>query len=258
MPVAIVTGAARGIGAAIARALFTTGHDLVLVDRCSDDSRLDYPLASAADLEAVVADCQAQHVIGDVTDPATTEHAVNIALERHGRVDVAVAAAGVIAGGDAAWQTNDEAWQVMLDVNLTGTVQLARAAIPAMLSLPTPRSARFVALSSSVATKATPLLAGYAASKAATQSFVRSMAADLGGTGVTANVVQPGATDTALLQYSASIYNLSSASEFAQHHIDQRLVDPASVATTVAWLCSTESAAITGAVIAADHGMTAR
>ena len=258
MGVAIVTGAARGIGAAIADALHADGHRIVVVDRCNDDQRIDYPLGTEAELIQLADRCDAAMVIGDVADAATNQAAVSVATERFGGVDIAIAAAGVMAGTVAVWDVTDDAWQAMFDTNVTGTLQLARAAVPAMLERVQPRQGRFIGLSSAIALKATSNLAAYAASKAAVLSLVRSMAADLADSGITANVVQPGSTDTALLERSTRVYGLENTAEFSQHHLNQRLVQPGEVAAAVAWLCSESASAITGAVLPVDGGMTAR
>ena len=258
MGVAIVTGAARGIGAAVADALYAAGHNIVVVDRCFDDPRIDYALGTEAQLQEVAERCNAAMVIGDVVDASTSQEAVSIAIDRFGGVDIAVAAAGVMAGTVAAWNVSDEAWQVLFDTNVTGTLQLARVVIPAMLDRDRPRHGRFIGMSSAIALKATPNLAAYAASKAAVLSFVRSMAADLADTGITANVVQPGSTDTTLLERSALVYGLPDVADFSQHHLSQRLIEPGEVAAAMAWLCSPAAGAITGTVIPVDGGMAAR
>ncbi|MFI5053460.1 MAG: mycofactocin-coupled SDR family oxidoreductase, partial [Acidimicrobiia bacterium] len=196
--VAVVTGAARGIGAAIARSLASKGWHLVLVDRCADDPVLDYPLSTPADLDAVVSACggdeRAHPVIGDVRDQAALDAAVAAAAQQFGRLDAAVAAAGCIGGGHPAWENRDDLWAAMLGVNLEGVWRLARAAVPALLERPPPRHGRFVAVSSSGGTVGLPMLAAYVAAKHGVHGLVRSLAAELAPHGITANAVAPGST----------------------------------------------------------------
>ena len=120
-----------------------------------------------------------------------------------GGLDAAVAAAGVIAGGVPAWQLPLEQQHAVLDINLGGVLTLARVAVPAMLRRPEPRHGRFLAVASAAATRGMPLLAAYGAAKAGVTGFVRALAVELGGTGVTANAVSPGSTATRILDESA-------------------------------------------------------
>lgn len=257
MSVAIVTGAARGIGAATARALAAAGHDLVLVDRSQDDERLAYPLATEADLRSVADEIDATYVVGDASETAVVDAAID-AANRLGPVRIVVAAAGVIAGEGPAWQVDDHQWSALHDTNITAVRRLAAAAIPRMLESLEPRSGRFVVIGSPIAHKATPRLAAYAASKAAVESYVRSLAADLAGTGITANTVLPGSTSTTLLDHSATVYDLDSADAFREHHLIDRLIDPDEVAQAIAWLCTDAASGITGASIPVDGGFSAR
>lgn len=259
--VAIVTGAARGIGACTARRLAAQGWRLVLVDRCSDDPSLKYALSTEeeffATCEACGGDDQTIAVVGDVREQATLDHAVARAVERFGGVDAALAVAGGIAGGEPAWQTDEHVWDAMFDINLHGVRRLAAAAIPVMLERPRPRHGRFVAVSSAGGILGLPLLAGYSAAKHAVIGFVKSLAAELGPEGITANAVAPGSTATEMLHASAAVYGLASRDEFITHHLLGRLVEPDEVAALLAWLCGTDSDAITGAVLPVDAGMTA-
>jgi SDR family mycofactocin-dependent oxidoreductase len=256
-PVGIVTGAGRGIGAATARRLAADGWRLVLVDRCADDPALPYPLATEADLQAVADDVAGQACVGDVRDQGALDGAVARALGSYGRLDAAIAVAGCVAGGSPAWETTDEAWQAMVGVNLEGVWRLAKAAVPALLAAPEPRGGRFVAVASSAGTLGLPRLAAYAAAKHGVVGLVRSLAAELGPAGITANVVAPGSTSTAMLDASAAIYGLDGTATFGQHHLLGRLVRPEEVAELIAWLCGDQAAAITGAVLPVDAGMTA-
>jgi SDR family mycofactocin-dependent oxidoreductase len=255
--VAVVTGAARGIGAATARRLAAEGWALVLVDRCADDPNLSYPLARPEELEQVAAETGGAAVVADVRDACGLGRAVEVALDRHGRLDAAVAVAGCVAGGTPGWETPESVWETMIGVNLEGVWQLARAAVPALLRPPPPRRGRFVAVSSVAGVRGLPLLCAYAAAKHGVIGLVRSLAAELGPYGVTANVVAPGSTDTPMLPASAEVYGLSDVTSFAAQHRLGRLIEPAEVAALLAWVCSPASGAVTGAVLPVDAGMTA-
>ena len=259
-PVAVVTGAARGIGAAAAQRLAADGWRLVLVDRAADDPALDYALATTADLAATAAACGgddvAVTVVGDVRDQHALDAAVAVAVERFGGLDAAVAVAGAVAGGAEAWRTSDEVWAAMLGVNLEGTWRLARAAVPALLERPAPRRGRFVAVASAGGTIGLPMLAAYSAAKHGVIGLVRSLAAELGPHGVTANAVAPGSTVTAALAASAAVYDLADTSAFAAQARLGRLLGPDEIAAAIAWLCGTDAGGVTGAVLAVDAGMT--
>ena len=261
--VALVTGAARGIGAATVAALAADGWRVVAVDRCADEPALPYPLGSRADLDRVVEDAQAAAVgaavavaaQADTRDPDALAAAVRLAEERWGGLDAAVAAAGVIAGGVPAWQVPAEQEQAVLGIDLGGVLTLARVAVPALLRRPEPRRGRFVAVASAAATRGLPMLAAYCAAKAGVAGFVRALAAELAGTGVTANAVSPGSTTTSILDESARLYGLPSAGAFAAQQPLGRLLSPAEVATVIAFLAGDGASAMTGAVVPVDGGL---
>ncbi|MCB0995129.1 MAG: SDR family oxidoreductase [Acidimicrobiales bacterium] len=258
--VALITGAGRGIGAALAQRLAGDGWRLVLVDSCADDPALDYPLATRDDLDRTVTACGPQAAIGVVADVRSVDDlraAVDLATDRFGGVDALVAAAGILRGGPPLWEVDEPAWQAQLDVNLGGVWNLARAGVPALLRRPAPRSGRFVAIASAAALHGHERLGAYSASKAAVLGLVRSLATDLGRSGVTANVVCPGSTRTSILDPSAAAYDLDDIEAFADHQLVGRLLEPAEVAEAIAWLCSPASSAVTGAVWPVDGGMTA-
>jgi SDR family mycofactocin-dependent oxidoreductase len=260
--VAIVTGAARGIGAATARLLATDGWRLVLVDRCDDDPALAYALSRPEDLDAVVAGCGgpevALAVTADVRDQEALDRAVALAVDRFGGLDAAVAAAGCVAGGEPAWATGDEAWSTMVDVNLGGVWRLARAAVPALLQRPQPRAGRFVAISSMGGSVGLPLLAAYVAAKHGVNGLVRSLAAELGPEGITANAVAPGSTTTAMLEASAVVYGLADTTDLSAQHLLGRPLHADEVAEAIAWLCGLGSSGVTGVVLPVDAGATSR
>ena len=258
-PVAFITGGARGVGAATARRLAVDGWAVAVFDACADNPALPYPLATRTDLDATLAECgpHALALVGDVRSQDELDEAVATTVRQFGGLDAAVACAGAIAGGPPAWETTDEVWEALIDINLTGVWRLATAAVPALLARPEPRHGRFVAIASAAAVTGMPQLAAYAAAKHGVLGFIRSIAAELGSLGVTANAICPGSTTTAMLAASAVVYGLESTEEFVQHHLLPRLITPDEVAAAAAWLCGRDADAITGAALPVDAGMTA-
>ncbi len=257
-PAAVVTGAARGIGAATVDLLVAAGWQVVAVDRCADDPALDYSLATKADLEEVAGrhGAAVRAVVGDVRSPSDMRAAVDEALRHFGGLQAAVAAAGVISGGPPLWEAADAQWDAQFDVNVNGVRNLAAAAVPALLEAPPPRQGRVVAVASAAGLLGLPRLGAYTASKHAAIGLMRSLAADLAGTGITANAVCPGSTRGPMLDASAAVYGLSSPEEFASQQLVERLLEPAEPAALIAWLCGPTSAGVTGAALPVDGGMT--
>jgi SDR family mycofactocin-dependent oxidoreductase len=258
-PAAVVTGAARGIGAATVDARVAAGWQVGAVDRTADDAALDYPLATKADLEGVAErhGDAVRAVVGDVRSASDMRAAVDEAVTHFGGVQAAVAAAGVISGGPVAWEIPDAQWDVQFDINVNGVRHLAAAAVPVLLQAAEPRQGRLVAVASTAGVLGLPRLSAYSASKHAVIGYVRSLAADLAGSGITANAILPGSTRGAMLDASAAVYDLPSTDEFASHHLVQRLLEPAEPAALIAWLCGPSSSGLTGAVLPVDGGMTA-
>jgi SDR family mycofactocin-dependent oxidoreductase len=181
--------------------------------------------------------------------------AVAAAERRWGGLDAAVAVAGVIAGGVPLWEMPAAELDAVLDTDLRGVVSLARAAVPALLRRPQPRQGRFLAVASAAATRGLPMLAAYCAAKAGVAGLIRALAVELGGTGVTANAVSPGSTDTPMLAESARLYGLPGAESFAAQQPARRLLKPEEVAAALVWLAGEGSSAMTGAVVPVDGGL---
>jgi SDR family mycofactocin-dependent oxidoreductase len=258
--VAVVTGAARGIGAAVVRRLAWDDWAVVAIDIASGDATYGYPFATKEDLEETIASCPDQDAVlavpVDASDHDALTGAVGQAVERFGGVDAAVAGAGLIAGGEPVWRMNDAHWDALFHVNVGAVRQLARVVVPAMLRHPPPRHGRFVAIASAAGHRGLPGLAAYCATKHACVGFVRGLAADLRGTGITANVVSPGSTETVMLGRTAELYDMEGTHGFAAQALLDRLLTPDEIAAAVEWLCSPDSSALTGSVVSADGGLT--
>jgi SDR family mycofactocin-dependent oxidoreductase len=256
--VAVVTGAARGIGAATVDRLVAGGWAVVAVDICADDPALDYALATPDDLRALGErhGDQVHPLVGDVRSRSDMDAAVDAAVGEFGRLDAAVAVAGVVCGGPPLWETGDAQWDVQFDVNVTGVRHLAAAAVPVLLKAPEPRQGRVVAVASAAGLLGLRRMSGYSASKHAVIGLMKALAADLAGTGITANAVCPGSTRTAILDASAAVYDLPSAEEFAHQQLVERLLEPDEPAALIAWLCGRDSSGVTGAALSVDGGLT--
>jgi NAD(P)-dependent dehydrogenase (short-subunit alcohol dehydrogenase family) len=146
----------------------------------------------------------------------------------------------------------------MFSINVDGVWRLARAAVPALLARPAPREGRFVAVSSMGGSVGLGMLSAYVAAKHAVNGLVRTLAAEVGHEGITVNAVAPGSTTTAMLDASAALYGLDGIDDLFGQHLLGRALRPAEIAALIAWLCSEASSGITGAVMAADAGATAR
>ncbi len=257
MPVAFITGGARGIGAATGRALAASGWRVALIDSGGmvSDAPGGPPPSTAEQLEEAVASCEgaAVGIAADVRSARSLNDAVVEARGELGVPDAAVAAAGRIGAG-RGWETDPRVWEEMLAVNLHGVRYLAEAVMPDFLEGGGPR--RFVAVSSASAAVGLERLAAYSAAKSAVAGYIRSLAADLRGTETTANAICPGSTDTAMLEASAEIYDLDGPDEFASHQLLERLLEPEEVAAMIAFLCGPGGSGITGAVLPVDGGMT--
>jgi NAD(P)-dependent dehydrogenase (short-subunit alcohol dehydrogenase family) len=181
--VVLITGGAGGMGRAIAVRSARDGAAVVLADRSGDG--LD---------EAARAIPEADTVVADVTSVADCERIVATTLERHGRLDVLVTAAGVWVEGPTAAMTEDQ-WDRTIDVNLKGTFFACRSAIPALEAT----GGCIVAISSDYGLVGGPGAAIYCASKFGVNGLIRSLALELAPQGVRANSVCPADVDTPML-----------------------------------------------------------
>jgi len=252
--VVLVTGAARGIGAATVRRLAAKGHRVLAVDSCDGAAGVPYALATRAELDALADGEQVIGHVADVRDRAAVAGAVDRAITTWGRLDAAVAAAAVVAGGKALWETSEADLDLLWDVDVKGVWNTAAACIPVMLAGPDPAGARFVAIASAAGHHGLHHLAAYNAAKHAVVGLIKGLAADLVGTGATACAVSPGSTRTPMLEATAALYGLDDVEGFAANQLVRRVLDPDAVAATIAFCCTSEAAVLNGSVVHADGG----
>jgi NAD(P)-dependent dehydrogenase (short-subunit alcohol dehydrogenase family) len=119
-----------------------------------------------------------------------------------------------------------------------------------------PREGRVVAVASAAGVLGLRRLSAYSATKHAVIGLIKSLAADLSGTGITANAVCPGSTRTAILDATAAVYEMATPENFAHQQLADRLLEPAEPAALIAWLCSLEASGVTGAALSVDGGLT--
>jgi NAD(P)-dependent dehydrogenase (short-subunit alcohol dehydrogenase family) len=241
----LVTGASRGIGAAIAARLADDGHRVALLGR------------DAAALETVVAGRPSSFlaVPADVTDPDQVEAAFARVEAAWGPVEVLVSNAGNGAAAPLT-QTSDELWARMIDLNLTAPFRLVRRAVPAMVER---GWGRIVVVASVVAKRGEAQVAAYTAAKHGALGLVRAAAAELARTGVTVNAVCPGYVDTPMTDATvAAIADRTGRSRddaragLARRQPIGRLIDPAEVAEAVRFCLV--NGAVTGQGINVDGG----
>jgi NAD(P)-dependent dehydrogenase (short-subunit alcohol dehydrogenase family) len=234
--VAVVTGGASGIGAAIARRLSSGGARVAVFDRAPEGADPEF-LAVAV----------------DVSDDASVRAGMAAVEERLGRLDILVNNAGIGAQGTVA-DNDDAEWTRVFDINVIGIARVTRAALPLLRRSP---SAAIVNTSSVAATAGLPQRALYSATKGAVLALTRAMAADHLSEGIRVNCVNPGTADTPwvgrLLEKADDPVAERAALEARQPH--GRLVSADEVAGAVAYLASPSSGSTTGVALAVDGGM---
>lgn len=247
---AVITGGGHGIGGAVAEALAALGAHLSLMGR--DTWKLEAHAAMLREIGVTV-----ETFACDVEDDASVDAAFAASRERLGDAYVLVNNAGQ-SEGVAFTDTDRALWDRMLAVNLTGTYLCTRQVLPAMLAA---KAGRIVNVASTAGLRGYPKTAAYCAAKHGVIGLTRALALETAKSCVTVNAVCPGYTDTQMAQRAVNglVTALGKTTDEARAMLTRinplgRLIEPAEVAATIAWLCSPDAAAITGQSIAVAGG----
>jgi 3-oxoacyl-[acyl-carrier protein] reductase len=237
--VALVTGASRGIGRAIAARLAAQGATVVALARGDN---------AAASVAAIAASGGRAEAVGvDVTDASALEKLPGAIVERHGRLDILISNAGITRDQLLMRMKRDD-WDAVLATNLTATFTLAQAAIRPMLRQ---RGGRIIAVSSVVGQMGNAGQTNYAASKAGLIGFAKALAREVASRGITVNVIAPGMIDTDMTRAIGEKTQVDWAAAIPLG----RLGTVDEVAAAACFLASDEAAYITGHVLAVNGGM---
>lgn len=240
--VALVTGASRGIGKAIALALGRSGAKVVCVARNVEKLAETVAAIVAAGGQAEARPC-------DVTDSASVEKLVEEVMTAHGRLDILINNAG-ITRDTLLLRMDDAQWDDVLNTNLRGMFIFTRAAAKAMLQR---KYGRIINISSVVGFMGNPGQANYSASKAGMIGFTRTVARELGGRKITVNAVAPGLIESDMTEVLPEAVR----DEFKKRVPVKRLGTAEEVATAVLFLASPAASYITGQTLTVDGGLTA-
>jgi 2-dehydro-3-deoxy-L-rhamnonate dehydrogenase (NAD+) len=237
--IAVVTGAARGIGYAVAERMLRSGAVVSIWD--VDAVRLEAAKASLGHLGRVA------HVSIDLTDGDQVQEAVRTTLEELGKLDILVNNAGITGGNAPTWELEPEIWRRVIEVNLIAPFLTCRAAIPAMIQ---GGYGRIVNVASVAGKEGNPNASHYSASKAGLIALTKSLGKELATKNILVNCVTPAAAKTEIfaqmktehIQYMLSKIPMS------------RFVEPSEIAALISWLASEECSFATGAVFDISGG----
>lgn len=264
--VALVTGAARGLGRAYAVRLAAAGADVIALDVCAEFDSTDYPGSTPEDLAATVGEVEAhgRRIMArqaDVRDGAAVRAVVDEGVALFGRLDIVIANAGIIRLTDG--EDRERIFRDVIDVNLVGVWNTVEAAIPALLA--GGRGGSVVLASSTAGIKASgtdrPGLQAYSASKRALVALMQGWAGQLAPESIRVNTIHPSgvATDMILNETTMALFEAADPWLLSQQNaLPIPLLQPADVAGAVAWLVSDAAAFITGTEWKLDAGFTLR
>jgi SDR family mycofactocin-dependent oxidoreductase len=264
--VALITGAARGMGRTHAATLAREGADIIALDIAADIDTIKYGLGTESDLEQTVKEVQAVNgniiaIKGDVRSQADIDEAVRQGIREFGKIDVVVANAGVWTVGDL-WKLSEKEWAEILDVNTSGAWRTIKAVAPHMID----RREGSIVLIASASVRGSKRIAHYVASKCAVIGLMRCAAQELGDYGVRCNAILPGVIDTPIHEWQGAYDIMAGGDGLGTPEIAKtagaavavlpgrfRLSSQA-VSDALLFLASDESSEITGVELSVDAG----
>lgn len=258
--VAFITGAARGQGRAEAVKFATEGADIIAVDACAPFQSTSYDPATEEDLAETVRQVEATgaKIIArkvDVRDFDALSAALAEGTDAFGRLDIVIANAGVCSGA-LSWEVTAEQWQETIDINLTGTFNTAKAAIPYLIEQG--QGGSIVFTSSVSGLKGTPFTGHYAASKHGVTGLAKTMANELGEYKIRVNTIHPAGVETGM-NMAADMQPLfarfaHTLAPIFMNSLPYAITQADEIADVVAWLCSDEAKYLTGVQVPIDIG----
>jgi 3-oxoacyl-[acyl-carrier protein] reductase len=241
--VALVTGASRGIGAAIAHELVARG--LVVVGTATSEAGASKISGALGGVEGAVAGCRG--AVLDVNDVAAGEALIDEIVKAHGGLHVLVNNAG-ITRDMLAMRLKDDDWDAVLDTNLKAVFRMSRAVIRPMMKQ---RYGRIISITSVVGASGNPGQANYAAAKAGVAGMTRALARELGSRNITVNCVAPGFIETDMTSALPEEQQKALLNQIPLGHLGK----PADIAHAVAYLASPQAAYVTGQELHVNGGM---
>ena len=259
--VALVTGAARGMGRAFSVEFARRGALVVGIDASKETASITYPAATKADLDETVRLVEAEGskmvgLVGDVRDQKSLDAAVAEA-KKLGPLRIVVANAGV-AAWNLTWELSEDEWTNMIDINLNGVWRTFKAAIPTMIEHG--QGGSIIAISSVAGIKALPGQAHYTAAKHGVVGLVKTAAIELGPHNIRVNSVHPWGVNTTISQHSDIMSHMAENPHFIPSYsaslANPQIAESQDIANMVGFLASDDARCITGSQMKVDMGAT--